>query len=75
MFRTVALTGNGSAAALALSVSKPAISKSLSVLEQVCLCLPFMCCVIAAELNVPAQQRQSFSGATPAIQNLLLVVD
>ena len=36
VFRTVALTGNGSAAALALSVSKPAISKSLSVLEQVC---------------------------------------
>ncbi|CAK0737405.1 hypothetical protein CVIRNUC_000907 [Coccomyxa viridis] len=34
VFRTVALTGNGSAAALALSVSKPAISKSLSVLEQ-----------------------------------------
>ncbi len=35
VFRTVAVTGSGSAAALALSVSQPAISKSLSLLEQV----------------------------------------
>ena len=35
VFRTVAVTGSGSAAALARSVSQPAISKSLSLLEQV----------------------------------------
>ena len=37
VFRTIGVTGSSSAAALALSVSKPAISKSLSLLEQVCL--------------------------------------
>jgi hypothetical protein len=35
VFRTVALTGSGRAAAVALSVSQPAISKSLALLEQV----------------------------------------
>lgn len=35
VFRTVALTGSGVAAAMALSVSQPAVSKSLGVLEQV----------------------------------------
>ena len=47
VFRTVALTGNGSAAALALSVSKPAISKSLSVLEQVCTMQMLVSCATA----------------------------
>lgn len=36
VFRTVALTGSGAAAAITLSVSQPAISKSLALLEQVC---------------------------------------
>ncbi|BDA41067.1 probable ruBisCO transcriptional regulator [Coccomyxa sp. Obi] len=34
VFRTVALTGSGAAAAITLSVSQPAISKSLALLEQ-----------------------------------------
>jgi hypothetical protein len=35
VFRTMALSGSGAAAALTLSVSQPAISKSLALLEQV----------------------------------------
>lgn len=35
VFRTLALAGSGAAAALTLSVSQPAISKSLNLLEQV----------------------------------------